>query len=410
MIREQFDSRSTCSSGLRRVQTSSPANHRERCCGVADRSLRRVLRGRHGRRCLARLIERIDFDEEEEKLARHRSAGGPAPLSAQRKQKAIKRLKIVSAFNRRDENGRRVNDPAPLILEVVPVIPRSCADGAARRWPLRHLRSQRPLPSRINRNNRLKRLLDLGARRSSSTTRAHAAGGRRRAVRQRSPRPAGHRPGNRPLKSLSDMLKGKQAGSARTCSAARRLLRPFVIVVADAQSAPCGLPKLMALELQALRHEEAGRCRAGPEHQVAKRNGRASSPAVWDVLETSSRASVLLNRAPTSTVSASRLPSRCWSMARPCQLHRLVCHAFNRRLRRRQMAVHLPLSAEPRPRAGSSCLSANNVLAPPTAVRWSRRPMDMIIGAAYLTERSRAPMAPVAFFRHLHELERAYEP
>ncbi len=169
--------------------------------------------GGMGAEVLARLIERIDFDEEEVKLrAAIDPQEGQRPLSAQRKQKAIKRLKIVSAFNRRDEHGRRVNNPRAMILDVVPVIPpdlRPMVQLDGGRFATSDLND---LYRRvINRNNRLKRLLDLGApeiivnnekRMLQEAVDALFDNGRRG-------RPVTG-PGNRPLKSLSDMLKGKQ--------------------------------------------------------------------------------------------------------------------------------------------------------------------------------------------------------
>ena len=169
--------------------------------------------GGMGADALAQLIERIDFDDEEVKLrALIDPAEGQKPLSAQRKQKAIKRLKIVAAFNRRDEHGRRVNEPRAMILDAVPVIPpelRPMVQLDGGRFATSDLND---LYRRvINRNNRLKRLLDLGApaiivnnekRMLQEAVDALFDNGRRG-------RPVTG-PGNRPLKSLSDMLKGKQ--------------------------------------------------------------------------------------------------------------------------------------------------------------------------------------------------------
>jgi DNA-directed RNA polymerase beta' subunit len=194
-----------------------------------------------GADALARLIERIDFDEEEEKLrAAIDPQEGQRPLSAQRKQKAIKRLKIVSAFNRRDEHGRRVNDPRAMILEVVPVIPpelRPMVQLDGGRFATSDLND---LYRRvINRNNRLSAARP-GCPRSSSTTRS---------VRCRKPstlfdngrRAGGHRPGTARLASRH--AQG-QAGSVPPEPArARRLLRCSVIVVGLTPAAPARPPK-----------------------------------------------------------------------------------------------------------------------------------------------------------------------
>ncbi|MEP6660773.1 MAG: DNA-directed RNA polymerase subunit beta', partial [Acidimicrobiales bacterium] len=169
--------------------------------------------GGMGADAIKQLIDRIDFDVEEVRLREAIDpAEGKKPLSAQRKQKAIKRLKIVSAFNRRDEHGRRANDPRAMILDVVPVIPpelRPMVQLDGGRFATSDLND---LYRRvINRNNRLKRLLDLGApeiivnnekRMLQEAVDALFDNGRRG-------RPVTG-PGNRPLKSLSDMLKGKQ--------------------------------------------------------------------------------------------------------------------------------------------------------------------------------------------------------
>ena len=181
------------------------------------------------------------------------AADGRRPLSAQRRQKVIKRLKIVTAFNRRDEHGRRVNDPRAMILEAVPVIPpdlRPMVQLDGGRFATSDLND---LYRRvINRNNRLKRLLDLGApeiiinnekRMLQEAVDALFDNGRRG-------RPVTG-PGNRPLKSLSDMLKGKQ-GRFRQNLLGKRVDysgRSVIVIGPTLQLHQCGLPKLMALEL-----------------------------------------------------------------------------------------------------------------------------------------------------------------
>ncbi|MFZ9629868.1 MAG: DNA-directed RNA polymerase subunit beta', partial [Ilumatobacteraceae bacterium] len=189
---------------------------------IDDDNLWRELRYRYedyfegatGADAIKQLIDKIDFDEEEKKLreAIDHVSTGRKPLSAQRRQKAIKRLKIVASFNKRDEHGNRVNDPKAMILDVVPVIPpelRPMVQLDGGRFATSDLND---LYRRvINRNNRLKRLLDLGApeiivnnekRMLQEAVDALFDNGRRG-------RPVTG-PGNRPLKSLSDMLKGKQ--------------------------------------------------------------------------------------------------------------------------------------------------------------------------------------------------------
>ncbi|MEE1570792.1 MAG: DNA-directed RNA polymerase subunit beta', partial [Acidimicrobiales bacterium] len=210
--------------------------------------------GGMGADALAQLIDKIDFDDEEVKLrAMIDPPEGQKPLSAQRKQKAIKRLKIVAAFNRRDKYGRRANEPRAMILDVVPVIPpdlRPMVQLDGGRFATSDLND---LYRRvINRNNRLKRLLDLGApeiivnnekRMLQEAVDALFDNGRRG-------RPVTG-PGNRPLKSLSDMLKGKQ-GRFRQNLLGKRVDysgRSVIVAGPTLKFHQCGLPKIMALEL-----------------------------------------------------------------------------------------------------------------------------------------------------------------
>ena len=210
--------------------------------------------GGMGADALAQLIDRIDFDTEEITLrSMIDPPEGERPLSVQRRQKAIKRLKIVAAFNRRDEHGRRVNEPRAMILDAVPVIPpdlRPMVQLDGGRFATSDLND---LYRRvINRNNRLKRLLDLGApriivnnekRMLQEAVDALFDNGRRG-------RPVTG-PGNRALKSLSDMLKGKQ-GRFRQNLLGKRVDysgRSVIVSGPTMKFHQCGLPKLMALEL-----------------------------------------------------------------------------------------------------------------------------------------------------------------
>ena len=339
---------------------------------IEDEMLWRELTDRYGEYfeggmgadAIARLVERIDLDEEEVKLrAAIDPQEGQRPLSAQRKQKAIKRLKIVSAFNRRDDNGRRVNDPRAMILDVVPVIPpelRPMVQLDGGRFATSDLND---LYRRvINRNNRLKRLLDLGApeiivnnekRMLQEAVDALFDNGRRG-------RPVTG-PGNRPLKSLSDMLKGKQGRFRQNLLGKRgRLLGPFGHRGRpDAQAPPVRPAQAHGPRaVQALRHEEGSvDAELAQNIKSAKRMVERRRPQVWDVLEEVIKEHpVLLNRAPT--------------------LHRLGIQAFEpvlvrrqghpdppagvprlqRRLRRRPdgraPALVVP---RPRPRAACSC-------------------------------------------------------
>ena len=391
---------------------------------IEDEMLWRELEDRYGEYfeggmgadALARLIERIDFDEEEVKLrAAIDPPEGQRPLSAQRKQKAIKRLKIVSAFNRRDEHGRRVNDPRAMILDVVPVIPpelRPMVQLDGGRFATSDLND---LYRRvINRNNRLKRLLDLGApeiivnnekRMLQEAVDALFDNGRRG-------RPVTG-PGNRPLKSLSDMLKGKQ-GRFRQNLLGKRVDysgRSVIVVGPTLKLHQCGLPKLMALELfKPFVMKKLVDAELAQNIKSAKRMVERRRPQVWDVLEEVIKEHpVLLNRAPTLHRLGIQAFEPVLVEGKAIQLHPLVCHAFNADFDGDQMAVHLPLSAEAQAESRVLMLSANNVLSPADGRPLVTPTQDMIIGAAYLTEHVVGAKGEGRVFRHLHELERAYE-
>ncbi len=372
--------------------------------------------GGMGADALARLIERIDFDEEEEKL---RIAVDPPegmrPLSQQRKQKAIKRLKIVSSFNRRDDRGNRVNEPGAMILEVVPVIPpelRPMVQLDGGRFATSDLND---LYRRvINRNNRLKRLLDLGApeiivnnekRMLQEAVDALFDNGRRG-------RPVTG-PGNRPLKSLSDMLKGKQ-GRFRQNLLGKRVDysgRSVIVVGPSLKLHQCGLPKLMALELfkpfvmKALVDRELAQNIKSAKRMVERRH-----PRVWDVLDDVIKEHpVLLNRAPTLHRLGIQAFEPVLVEGKAIQIHPLVCTAFNADFDGDQMAVHLPLSAEAQAEARVLMLSANNILSPAHGRPLVTPTQDMIIGAFYLTEMMDGAPGEGRVFRTIEQVERAYE-
>jgi len=372
--------------------------------------------GGMGADALAQMIDRIDFDDEEVKL---RSLidppEGQRPLSAQRKQKAIKRLKIVAAFNRRDEHGRRVNEPRAMILDAVPVIPpelRPMVQLDGGRFATSDLND---LYRRvINRNNRLKRLLDLGApeiivnnekRMLQEAVDALFDNGRRG-------RPVTG-PGNRPLKSLSDMLKGKQ-GRFRQNLLGKRVDysgRSVIVAGPTLKFHQCGLPKIMALELfkpfvmKKLVDEELA-----PNIKSAKRMVERRKPQVWGVLgDVIQEHPVLLNRAPTLHRLGIQAFEPVLVDGKAIQIHPLVCTAFNADFDGDQMAVHLPLSAEAQAEARVLMLSANNVLSPAHGRPLVTPTQDMVIGAYYLTTDTEGAAGEGRVFRHLHDLERALE-
>ncbi len=412
-------SSSTCSRG---PSTSSRAcsrarSSRTRCCGASSRTATAsTSRAAWAPRPSSRLIGRIDLDVEEVKLrAAIDPQEGQRPLSAQRKQKAIKRLKIVASFNQRDENGKRINDPRAMILDVVPVIPpelRPMVQLDGGRFATSDLND---LYRRvINRNNRLKRLLDLGApeiivnnekRMLQEAVDALFDNGRRG-------RPVTG-PGNRPLKSLSDMLKGKQ-GRFRQNLLGKRVDysgRSVIVVGPTLKLHQCGLPKLMALELfkpfvmKKLVDEELAQNIKSAKRMVERRR-----PQVWDVLEDVIKEHpVMLNRAPTLHRLGIQAFEPVLVEGKAIQIHPLVCTAFNADFDGDQMAVHLPLSAEAQAEARVLMLSANNVLSPAHGRPLVTPTQDMIIGAFYLTEVVEGGKGEGRVFRHLHEVERAYE-
>jgi DNA-directed RNA polymerase subunit beta' len=391
---------------------------------IEDETLWRELRDRYsdyfrggmGAEAIASLINEIDFDEEEIKL---RDAIDPTdgrrPLSVQRRQKAIKRLKIVSAFNRRDDHGRRANDPRAMILDAVPVIPpelRPMVQLDGGRFATSDLND---LYRRvINRNNRLKRLLDLGApeiivnnekRMLQEAVDALFDNGRRG-------RPVTG-PGNRPLKSLSDMLKGKQ-GRFRQNLLGKRVDysgRSVIVVGPTLKLHQCGLPKQMALELfKPFVMKRLVDLELAQNIKSAKRMVERRRSQVWDVLEEVIKEHpVLLNRAPTLHRLGIQAFEPVLIEGKAIQIHPLVCTAFNADFDGDQMAVHLPLSTEAQAEARILMLSANNILSPATGRPIVTPTQDMVFGAYYLTIVKDGAKGEGRVFRHLYEVELAYD-
>jgi DNA-directed RNA polymerase subunit beta' len=391
---------------------------------IEDELLWRELRLRYedyfeggmGAEAINRLIDRIDFDDEEIKLREMiDAADGRRPLSAQRRQKAIKRLKIVTAFNRRDEHGRRINDPRAMILEAVPVIPpdlRPMVQLDGGRFATSDLND---LYRRvINRNNRLKRLLDLGApeiiinnekRMLQEAVDALFDNGRRG-------RPVTG-PGNRPLKSLSDMLKGKQ-GRFRQNLLGKRVDysgRSVIVIGPTLQLHQCGLPKLMALELfKPFVMKRLVDMELAQNIKSAKRMVERRRPQVWDVLEgVIQEHPVLLNRAPTLHRLGIQAFEPVLVEGKAIQIHPLVCTAFNADFDGDQMAVHLPLSAEAQAEARVLMLSANNILSPATGRPITVPTQDMVFGAYYLTLMIDGAKGEGNVYRHSHEVQAAFD-
>jgi DNA-directed RNA polymerase subunit beta' len=391
---------------------------------IDDELLWRELRDRYedyfeggtGADAIKSLIDRIDFDEEERKL---RDAIDPQegrkPLSAQRRQKAIKRLKIVTSFNKRDEHGRRINNPKAMILDAVPVIPpelRPMVQLDGGRFATSDLND---LYRRvINRNNRLKRLLDLGApeiivnnekRMLQEAVDALFDNGRRG-------RPVTG-PGNRPLKSLSDMLKGKQ-GRFRQNLLGKRVDysgRSVIVAGPTLRLHQCGLPKLMALELfKPFVMKRLVDLEIAQNIKSAKRMVERRHSQVWDVLEDAIKEHpVLLNRAPTLHRLGIQAFEPVLVEGKAIQLHPLVCTAFNADFDGDQMAVHLPLSAEAQAEARVLMLSANNILSPASGRPIVTPTQDMVIGGFYLTEQVEGARGEGRVYRNRIEVFQALD-
>jgi DNA-directed RNA polymerase subunit beta' len=391
---------------------------------IEDETLWHAIRDRYdeyfqggtGADAIKSLIDSIDFDQEEVKLRDAIENGlRGKPLSAQRKQKAIKRLKIVASFNKRDEQGRHINSPKAMILDAVPVIPpelRPMVQLDGGRFATSDLND---LYRRvINRNNRLKRLLDLGApeiivnnekRMLQEAVDALFDNGRRG-------RPVTG-PGNRPLKSLSDMLKGKQ-GRFRQNLLGKRVDysgRSVIVAGPTLRLHQCGLPKLMALELfKPFVMKRLVDLELAQNIKSAKRMVERRRPQVWDVLEDVIKEHpVLLNRAPTLHRLGIQAFEPVLVEGKAIQIHPLVCTAFNADFDGDQMAVHLPLSTEAQAEARVLMLSANNILSPASGRPIVTPSQDLIIGGYYLTMVVEGAKGEGRTFRHRWEVLQALD-
>ena len=328
--------------------------------------------------------------------------------SGQRKIRIVRRLEVVEAFR---QSG---NDPEWMILDVVPVIPpdlRPMVQLDGGRFATADLND---LYRRvINRNNRLKRLLELGApdiivrnekRMLQEAVDALIDNGRRG-------RPVTG-PGNRPLKSLSDLLKGKQ-GRFRQNLLGKRVDysgRSVIVVGPELKFYQCGLPKKMALELfkpfvmKRLVND-------GYVHNIksAKRMVERVKPEVWSIVEeVIAEHPVLLNRAPTLHRLGIQAFEPVLVEGKAIRLHPLVCTAYNADFDGDQMAVHVPLSVEAQAEARFLMLSVNNILAPKDGRPITTPTQDMVLGAYYLTYQSEDQPEVKKVFKDFEELNLAY--
>jgi len=357
-----------------------------------------------GAEAIKELLQEIDLDALAKELRAEIEES-----TGQKRIRAIKRLEVVEAFR---QSG---NKPEWMILDVIPVIPpelRPMVQLDGGRFATSDLND---LYRRvINRNNRLKRLLDLGApeiivrnekRMLQEAVDALIDNGRRG-------RPVTG-PGNRPLKSLSDMLKGKQ-GRFRQNLLGKRVDysgRSVIVVGPELKLWQCGLPKEMALELfkpfVMKRLVEKGLA-----HSIksAKRMVERVRTEVWDVLEEVIKEHpVLLNRAPTLHRLGIQAFEPVLVEGRAIQLHPLVCTAYNADFDGDQMAVHVPLSAEAQAEARFLMLSANNLLKPQDGKPVVVPTQDMVLGSYYLTVEKENDKGEGRAFSSPEEAIMAYE-
>ncbi len=338
------------------------------------------FRGGMGAEAIRDLLSQVDLEAERVELEDQvKNAKG------QKQARAVKRLKVVSAFI---QSGNR---PEQMVLDAVPVIPpelRPMVQLDGGRFATSDLND---LYRRvINRNNRLKRLLDLGApeiivnnekRMLQEAVDALFDNGRRG-------RPVTG-PGNRPLKSLSDMLKGKQ-GRFRQNLLGKRVDysgRSVIVAGPSLKLHQCGLPKIMALELfKPFIMARLVERKSAQNIKAAKKMVDSMIGEVWDVLEeVIHEHPVLLNRAPTLHRLGIQAFEPLLVEGKAIQVHPLVCHAFNADFDGDQMAVHLPLSAEAQAEARILMLSSNHLLSPAHGAPLATPTQDMILGAYYLT-------------------------
>ena len=357
-----------------------------------------------GAEAIQKLLKELDLEQLSADLkAELKNATG------QKRVRIIKRLEVVEAFR---QSGNR---PEWMIMDVVPVIPpeiRPMVQLDGGRFATSDLND---LYRRvINRNNRLKRLLELGApdiivrnekRMLQEAVDALIDNGRRG-------RPVTG-PNNRPLKSLSDMLKGKQ-GRFRQNLLGKRVDysgRSVIVVGPDLKIYQCGLPKEMAIELfKPFIMKRLVQTGVASNIKSAKKMVERGKPEVWDALETVIKGHpVLLNRAPTLHRLGIEAFEPILVEGRAIKLHPLVCTAFNADFDGDQMAVHLPLSVEAQAEARLLMLSANNLLKPQDGKPVTVPSQDMVLGSYYLTIDRDTEKGAGKVFRNEDEALMAYD-
>ena len=387
-------------SGLEKCQILTEKEYHE----AEEKYGKQSFKAEMGAEAIRKLLEEIDLKKLTEQIEKDIENA-----SEQRKAKLIKRLDTVEAFY---QSGNR---PEWMVMNVVPVIPpdlRPMVQLDGGRFATSDLND---LYRRvINRNNRLKRLLELGApeiivrnekRMLQESVDALIDNGRRG-------RPVTGA-GNRPLKSLSDLLKGKQ-GRFRQNLLGKRVDysgRSVIVVGPELKIYQCGLPKEMAVELfkPFVMRELVGR---GIAHNIknAKRMVERLRPEVWDILEEVIKDHpVMLNRAPTLHRLGIQAFEPILVEGRAIKLHPLVCTAFNADFDGDQMAVHVPLSPEAQAEARFLMLSVNNLLKPQDGKPVTVPTQDMVLGSYYLTMLVEGEKGEGMYFKDPEEALLAYQ-
>ena len=357
-----------------------------------------------GAEAIQKLLKAIDLDAESEELKKELET-----CSGQKRTRIIKRLEVMEAFRTSE------NRPEWMIMNVIPVIPpdiRPMVQLEGGRFATSDLND---LYRRIiNRNNRLRRLLDLGApeiivrnekRMLQEAVDALIDNGRRgRAVTG---------PGNRALKSLSEMLKGKQ-GRFRQNLLGKRVDysgRSVIVVGPELKIYQCGLPKEMAIELfKPFVMKELTATGKANNIKQAKKMVEKLEPQVWDILEDVIKEHpVMLNRAPTLHRLGIQAFEPVLVGGKAIKLHPLVCTAFNADFDGDQMAVHLPLTVEAQAECRFLLLSPNNLLKPSDGAPVAVPSQDMVLGIYYLTMEKEGEIGEGRYFKSKNEAILAYE-
>ena len=387
-------------SGLEKCQVLNEKEYHE----AEEKYGRKSFKAEMGAEAIRKLLEQVDLDKLSAEIEKDLESA-----SEQRKAKLIKRLDTVEAFRK---SGNR---PEWMVMNVVPVIPpdlRPMVQLDGGRFATSDLND---LYRRvINRNNRLKRLLELGAPEIIVRNEKRMLQESVDALIDNSRR---GRPvtgaGNRPLKSLSDMLKGKQ-GRFRQNLLGKRVDysgRSVIVVGPELKIYQCGLPKEMAVELfkPFVMKELVER---GLAHNIknAKRMVEKLRPEVWDILEEVIKDHpVMLNRAPTLHRLGIQSFEPVLVEGRAIKLHPLVCEAFNADFDGDQMAVHLPLSPEAQAESRYLMLATNNLLKPQDGKPVAVPRLDMILGSYYLTMTLDGELGEGKYFKDPDEALMAFQ-